>query len=788
MYKNFVKIALRNLIKNKTNSFISIFGLAIGMAVCILLLLYVQHELSYDHFHINSDHIYRICQPEHPYHSPQTAKLLADNLPEIKDYVRILPTGESIVQYEENRFKEEKIVFADPSLLQMFSLKFKRGNSEDALQRPFTMVISEDIASKYFGNENPIGKVIMLDNEFNFTISGVMENMPQNSHFRYDFIASLTNAAEIFGNDWMDNWGWENFLIYIHIPGEFSQPALEAKCTELFAKHRNSDSSDPLPDFSLQKLSDIHLYSGHFKNDIQPQNSITYVLIFSAIGILILLIACFNYINLLTANAATRAKEIGIKKVVGATRKQLATQFIGESVVVLFMALILSLIIVEISLPIFNNLSGKVISFTALIQVKTTLGIIGIVFVTGIIAGCYPAFFLSTLQPVKALKTSTGNGRSKYHFRTILVGAQFTIVIILISSAIFMFRQINYLQKKELGINKEYVLISEVSISFDNLEKYNAMKHALLKESVVKSVSTASRVPSNDLNNVGAIRLPGENEWTKVPIVHVGYDYFESLGIEIAQGRFFSGKLKTDADEALILNEKALKVLGTENSSIEKSVESTWPYANRKIVGVINDFHFESLYKQIRPTMFVIDNSQCYKLIVTVNPSNAENTIYKIQAICNNFYPDQIFEFHFLDDKLAALYKSDKKTLKLVGYFTALAIFIAFIGLFGLASFIIKSRTKEIGVRKVLGASITQILISLTKDFAKWILFANLIAWPIAWYSMHKWLQNFAYKTEMGYWIFILAGGIVLLIALLTVSSQAIKAATSNPVNALKYE
>jgi len=351
-----------------------------------------------------------------------------------------------------------------------------------------------------------------------------------------------------------------------------------------------------------------------------------------------------------------------------------------------------------------------------------------------------------------------------------------------------MFSQINYLQNKKLGFNKEYVLTSELNSTFDDTEKYDALKGALLKESIVTSVSSGSRVPSNDLNNVGAIRLPGENEWIKVPIVHVGYDYFESLGIEIAQGRFFSNKLKTDADEALILNEKALKELGSENNLIGKSFESVWPFANRKIVGVIKEFHFESLYKQICPTMFVIDNSQCYRLIVTVNSSNAETTINKITTICNNFYPDEIFEFHFLDDKLEHLYQTDKNTFQLMGYLTFLSIFISSMGLFGLALFSMKRRTKEIGIRKVLGASIPSILILLEKDFAKLVLIANIIAWPIAFYAVNKWLQNFAYRIEINLWLFLLGGFIALLIAITTVSFQAIKAATANPIKALKYE
>ncbi|MFH1940473.1 MAG: ABC transporter permease [bacterium] len=787
MFKNYFKIAFRNIKKHKGYSFINIAGLAIGFACSILMVLYVFHELSYDRFHKNADYIYRLCQSEHPYQAPQTAKLLADNLPEIKNYARILVQGEQIIQHKEKKFKETGFVRADAGLFRMFSFKFKHGNPETALQQPFSMVISEKIAHKYFGNENPIGKIFKLNNEDDYTITGVMEDMPQNSHFRYDFFATLTNADDMFGVEWMNNWGWENFLVYFFIQDEFSKSAFETKCSELIAKHRNSDPNNPLPEYSIQPLKDIHLYSSHFKNDIQPQNSITYVMIFSAIGILILLIACFNYINLLTANATTRMKEIGIKKVVGATRKQLALQFIGESFVILFIALLLSLVIVEISLPIFNALSGKVLSFTALIQMKTILSILGIILITGILAGCFPAFFLSAFQPVNALKASTSSGKSKFHFRRLLVGAQFTVVIILICSAIFMFRQIHYLQHKELGFNKEYTLISEVD-AFEDVEKYNTLKQALLQQSVVTSVSSASRVPSGSLNNFGALIPEGQTDWITMPFVHMSFDYFETLGITASQGRLFSNKLETDVNEAIILNEAAVNRLGIHENPVGQSVECAWPRSRRKIVGIVNDFHFESLYESIRPTAFVIYHSMCRNLMVKVKPSNAISTINTIKKICSNFYPDWIFEFHFIDERLERIYQTDKNTFQLMGYFTALAIFIACMGLFGLASFMMKRRTKEIGVRKVLGASVSVIIVMLSKNIIRWVLAANLIAWPIAWFAMNKWLQNFAYRIEMSLWMFILAGALALLIALVTVSYQAIRAATANPVESLRYE
>jgi len=790
MFENYFKVAYRNLKKNKAYTFISVFGLALGLAVCALLLLYVQNEFSYDQFNKNADNIYRLTQPEHAYHAPQVAIKLADNLPEIKDFVRIFPMDSGIIEYDNKKFKEKNVPFADPALFRMFSFQFVSGDNETALDKPFTTVISETFAQKYFANENPIGKVLKWGGEYDYTITGVMKDMPQNSHFRYDIILTLSGVDKVFGS-LIENWGWQNFLVYFELQEGFSKSSLEEKCENLiqpFYNPNNSNTDKPFPQYLLQSLKDIHLYSAHIENDIQPQNSITYVLIFSAIGILILLIACVNYINLLTANATTRMKEIGIKKVIGATRNQLALQFVGESFLVLFIAFIISLIFVQLSLPIFESLTGKVLSFTALITLKNIVGVLVFLVGTSFIAGFYPAFFLSKLEPIQTLRAKSYTGKSKINFRTLLVGVQFTIVIVLICSALFMFSQIDYLQNKKLGFDKDFVLTSEINGAFDNVEKYNALKAALLKESFVASVSSGSRVPSNTTTNFGTLIPEGETKPTSIAFVHVHQDYFETLGIEPVKGRLFSTQLTTDIDNAIILNESAVKELMLKGNPIGQSLKCDWPKSNRTIVGVTDDINFESLYGRVRPTAFLIDYSECSRLIVKVNPSNTETTINKLQAICSNFYPDEIFEFHFLDDKLEYLYQSDINTFQLMGYLTFLSIFISSMGLFGLALFSMKGRTKEIGIRKVLGSSTPRILILLVKDFTKWVLIANIIAWPIAFYAVNKWLQNFAYRIEMNYWLFLLGGFITFLIVLGTVGYQAIKAAIANPVNSLKNE
>jgi putative ABC transport system permease protein len=782
MIKNYFKTAIAHLIRNKTYSLISISSLTIGIAVCILLLLYVQIELSFDRYHKNADNIYRLCNPEHPYHSPQTAKFLADNIPEIKSYTRILPRYNELVEYKEKRFKENRIAYADAAFFRIFSFTFRQGNPQNALQQPFTIVISEKTARKYFGNEDPVGKVLKLNNESNYTITAVMDDMPQNSHFRYDMILTLAGTEKEEG---MDNWGWQNFLVSFQFPDHFSIPEVEAKCNQLMKTVK--DPNNPPSVFSLQKLKDIHLYSSHFKGDIQPQNSILYVLIFSAIAFLVLLISCFNYINLLTANSTTRVVEIGMRKACGASRYQLTMQYIFESLVMLVISFCLSLLIVGLSLPVFNELSGKELSILTLISTNTILGILGILLIVGILAGWYPAFILSSYNPVRVFQSSKSSGEHKFQFRKILVGAQFTIVIILITISIVMFRQIRFLQHGDLGFDKEYVLISEVA-TFGNEGKYLTLKRALLDQNSVISVSAASRVPSDGLNNFGTVMLQGQKNRIKIPYVHVHFDYFNTLNIKAVKGRLFSNTYKTDSSQAIILNEAAVKSLRIQGDPIGQSVKCNWPKSDRKIIGIVSDFHFESLYEKIKPAVFVIDYKECWQLMVKVKPSNVSNSIYKINEICKTIYPDQVFDFHLLDKQLEQLYQSDEKTFQLMGYFTVLAIILAGMGFFGMASFIITSRTKEIGIRKVNGATVSEIMQMLTVSFVKWIAVAFVLATPIAWYIMLRWLENFAYRTSISWWIFVLTGLISCMITMITIGFQSYRAATVNPVETLRTE
>ncbi len=784
MIMNYLKIALTNIYKNKVYSIISISSLAVGMAVCILLLLYVTHELSYDRYHEKSDNIYRLCQDVHPYQAPGAARLLTDNLPEIISSVRILPRDNINVQFDNKRFKEDEVAWVDPALFDIFSFNFIVGTKgSSSLQQPGTVVITKSTAEKYFGNENPIGKTIEVGNEYDYLITAVIEDISDNSHFKFDIFMTLEDGAMMFGNDWMDSWGWCNFLVYFEMQDNFSKPDVEEKISNLL-NIANEPNSTPI-DYTIQNVVDIHLYSSHFLGDIQPQNSIIYVLIFSAIGLLILFIASFNYVNLFTANATNRLTEISVRKTFGASRRQLAKQFILESILVFFVSFCFSLLLVGLTLPLFNEFSGKALSFSILANTNIIIGLLGMLLVVGILAGWYPALILSSYSPTRVLKSSIKSG-SGFQIKKLLIGIQFTIVIALIACAIIMYGQINFLETKDLGFEKEAVITT--IFDYGDEAKYNTLKHELLSKSYVSNVSVASRIPSGDLGNQSYAKAEGQEESILIPYVHVTFDYFRTLGIEPIEGRLFSEEFSTDVKESVILNAAAVKNLGIEGNPIGQSVQCNWPKSTRKIVGVIDEIHFESLYNKIKPAVFLIHYPVVYHLIVKVIPSDEIGSMNAITDICQSFYPDEVIEFIFLDSILEFRYKKDITTFQLMGFFAALAIFLACMGLLGISTFIISSKTKEIGIRKVNGAKVWEIIQLLNVGFIKWIAIAFVIATPLAYYAMSRWLESFAYRTELSWWIFAISGLATVLIVISTVSWVTYKAARRNPVESLRYE
>ena len=787
MFKFYLKTAVRNLYKFKTISSINIIGLSVGIAVCILLILYVQDELSFDRYHQYSDRIFRILENDQPYISPQISEMVNANFPEIESSARILVRDQCMIQYEEKQFIERQFSYADPNLFSIFSFELSKGNPETVLKRPFSIVISEAIAHKYFGNEDPIGKVLRLENKYDYTITGVMEEIPHNSHFRYDILATLAGSRQVFGSDWMSNWGWRNFITYLLAKEGFSQASFGNKVSALVTENRDFNEDESPSTYTTQALKDIHLYSGHIENDIQVQGNISYVLIFSGIGILILLIACFNYIALLTANATTRAKEVGIKKVVGSSQNQLIRQFIGESLVILIIALCFAITLSYLCLPIFNTLTGKSLPLNILFNSRMVLSISGILVFTGLLSAFYPAFVLSSFQPVKTLKGIKSSSYTKLSLGRMIVGGQFAISIILIICALFMAKQLRFLQNEKLGYNQEHIIVTEFHDTEES-PKYETLKNELLRSINVTSVTAASRIPSDDLNNWGSLQLPGQSEWINMPFVHVNSDYFRTFGISLIRGRLFSNQMETDGAQALILNEMALKKLGLTQDEIGKPIQITWPNSNRNIIGIVKDFHFESLYNPILPVAFVISPRQCWKMAIKVRATHLNETLAQIEKTWKAFYPEWVFEYQFVDERVRQYYESEERTFQLMGYFTFLAIFVACLGLLGLVSFIIKRRLKEISIRKVLGAPTAGIFALLAGELLWGILLANLVAWPIAWYALNQWLRNFAYHTSLSWWIFVLSSASIMAVALLTMSWQTIRAAMINPIDTLKYE
>jgi len=784
MIKNYLKIALANIYKSKVYSLISISSLAVGIAVCILLLLYVADELSYDRYNENSDNISRLCQEEHPYQAPGAARLLTDNLPEIVNSARILPRDNINVQVEDKRFKEDKVAWVDPALFNIFSFNFVVGTKgSSSLQKPGTMVITEKTAKKYFGDENPIGKTVKVGNEYNYLITAVIEEMPDNSHFKFDVFMTLEDGAMMFGDDWMDSWGWCNFLVYFEMQNHFFFFLVEEKISQMLQSVDNPNA--PTTAFTIQSVKDIHLYSSHFLGDIQPQSSIVYVLIFSAIGLLILFIASFNYVNLFTANATTRLTEISVRKTFGASRSRLAAQFIFESVLVFFISFCVSLVLVSLALPVFNELSGKALSFSFLVNPNIIFGLLTMILVVGILAGWYPAFILSSFSPTGVLKSSFKSG-SGFQIKKLLIGTQFTIVIALIACAIIMFRQISFLETKNLGFDKEAVITS--IFDFGDETKYNTLKNELLSKSYVAGVSVASRIPSGSLSNQSYVVPEGQEEQFLIPYVHINFDYFKTLGIKPIQGRLFSEEFKTDVSESVILNNAAVKMLGIKGNPIGQNLKIQWPGSTRKIVGVIGDVHFESLYNKIKPAVFVINYPDVYHIIVKVIPSDVVGSMKSVTEICQEIYPDEVIEFSFLDSILQQRYLKDYTTFQLMGFFAALAILLACMGLLGVSTFIITSRTKEIGIRKVNGAKVFEIIQMLNIGFVKWIAAAFILATPLAYYAMSRWLESFAYQTKLSWWVFAISGLLTVIIVLGTVSWVTYRAARRNPVESLRYE
>jgi len=788
MFKNYLKVTLRNIKRHKAFSFINIFGLAIGLACCLLISLWVLDELSFDRFHKHSDRLFRVEADEdysgrkmHTITSPVVlAPTLEKEIPEVLFASRFTRFGGLQLTYQDNSFFEQDVRAADPSFFFMFSFLLIKGDKNTALNEPFSIIISERMADKYFADEDPIGQIMMAENKFELTVTGVIQNPPHNSSLQYDWIIPFQ-----FVHDHMqrmpEDWG-DAISTYVLVREGSSIPLLNQKITDLILKYKNKESKN---EYSLNLVTRMRLFArtgpGRLVGNIQ------YVYIFSLIALVVLLIACINFMNLSTARSAKRGREIAMRKVVGALRKNIVQQFYGESLLFTLSALFIALILVAMLLPAFNTLSGKMISVNVLLQQKILLTFLGITLFTGFVAGSYPALLLSGFGPVKVLRSGLGAGYKNSRFRQALVVLQFTLSIFLIIGTGVVFNQVRFMKGKELGYDKEHLLL--VPMRGGVISSYSALKTELSNNPAVIRLSAMSRRPSFIGDYARNVTWNGKDPLQEVRVIFsaVDYDFTSALGIDLLAGRDFSRDFSTDARGAFLVNEETAQLMDKDTVVGE---DFSMFGMQGKIVGVMKNFHFQPLQRNIQPLVVLLAPNPNWlgNILIRISPDNISSTIKSIEASWKKALPDYPFEFSFLDEDFDQAYWRIERMGKLLGYFAFLAVLIACLGLFGLASFTAEQRTKEIGIRKILGASAAGLTYSLCREFAKWVFLANIIAWPLAYFVARKWLNDFAYRTGPTWGLFVFTGILALGIALLTVSFQAMKAARANPVDALQYE
>ena len=798
MFKNYLHIALRNIKKHKGYSLINILGLAIGMACCILITSYVLYELSYDKYHENAGSIYRLKSDAQigdnhlhiPKSSPPMSGYMVENFPEVTNAVRFRELGNAPVRYRENQYYEDRIYYTDNSIFDIFTFPLLIGDPKTALKTANSIVITEDVAKKYFGEEDPIGKVLTVDESDDYTITGVLSNVPRNSHFIFDMLCSFeTHSARNKMN--MHNWLFLNYYTYIMVQEGTYQKALEQKFPAMIDKNAGGILKAVKGDLklTLQPLTSIHLHS-RLEQEISGTSNIAYVYIFSAIALFILFIACMNFMNLSTARSANRAQEVGMRKVLGAHKAEIIRQFLGESLLYSVLSCVVALVFVEVALPLFRSVSGINLRINYVENPWFIPGLIGLTIFVGLIAGSYPAFFLSAFQPIRVIKGNLKSGATNARFRSVLVIFQFTISIVLIIGTIIIINQLKYMKNSQLGFQKEQVVVFPISDE-STVESLAPFKGELKSYPGIINVAASSHVPGqttyyNPFLPEGFTR--DQMPW--MGQLNVDVDYLPTLEIELLAGRNFSPELKTDQTRSVIINETAAKRFGWEDP-VGKTIgeySNSGGILKRPVIGVVKDFHIDSLHRRIGPLLITNNPEWLNTLSVRIKPDNIPKTMEFLSEKWNHHNPYRPFQYFFLDDSFDAQYRADEKLSKIFSYFSILAIFIACLGLFGLASYTAEQRTKEIGIRKVLGASISEIVKLLTKEFSKWVLAANIIAWPVAYYAMNKWLQGFAYRIGMEFLTFVLAAIVALAIALLTVSYQAVRAAKTDPVNSLRYE
>ena len=787
MFKNYILVSVRNLKKNSTYSLLNIMGLAIGMAAFILISLYVQYELSFDRHYEHAERIYRVIREGRAFTPPPLGPELMEKIPEVESASRILRSSNTLVSHDHDHFLEEEFYWVDPKMLKIFSIPFTSGNPGTALNDPSAIVLSQKAAKKYFGNTDPMGKTLIVNERYEFNVSGVFDDMPANSHFVMDLVVPYETYFSVTNNDitsWRSNFSYTYVLLH-----EGSDPqAMENKFAPLIEVplFKAAGIKEPYPKhFFIQPMTDIHLHS-HLEQEIEVNNDLKYILLFSSIAFLILFIACVNYMNLATARSLRRGKEVGLRKVVGAQRGQLIAQFLGESVAMAVMAMIFSILMVLAALPSFNNLVQRQLGMNPLHNPQLFLGLVFTTLFVGLFAGSYPALRMSGFRPISVLSGAFTRSSKGSSLRNVLVLVQFAITIFLIVCTIAVREQLNFIKTVDLGYTKEQIITLPVRVGSIR-QNIQPIKIALLQYADIIAVSTSGSLPDN-IDTFTSRDWTGRNLEEPIPIYYntADYDYIDLFGMQIVQGRNFSREFPSDETGVFLVNETAVKVAEWEIPIGRKLTH--WNGKTGEIVGVIKDFHLHSLHRPIEPLYVFLDNNSFSNIAIKIKTANIPATIDHVAAVMKKFSPSYPFSYSFFDEVFEQAYFTEQRMGRVFGAFAILGIFIACLGLFGLTAFAAEQRTKEIGIRKVLGASDSKIFLLLSKEFISWVLLANLIAWPIAYFAMNKWLQNFAYRIHIGIIAFLISGGTALLIAYLTVSYQSIKSARANPVESLRYE
>jgi putative ABC transport system permease protein len=807
MFKNYLKTALRNLLRYKGFSLINIASLTLGIIGCLVIGLFVWDEWQYDKFIKDGNNIYRLYldrsgnSSSNPQAStpPAFGAYAQENFPEVEGLTRMLMwNGKMLMERGQiNEFQNGGVI-ADSTFFNMFPLPFEKGDRNSALMHPNAVVLSHDLAKKYFGDSDPLDQPIKLE-KADFIVKGVLAPLPEHFHLKFNYVLPL--AAGGIPTERMSSWGWNQFYTYLKLKPGSDPQKLQAKLQQAVIKHASEDPDETgepsLPVF--QSLSEIHLGSANFEYDNASRGNGSYVKGLSIIAAFVLLIACFNFINLATARSFRRAKEIGVRKVVGAKRKQLVFQFIGETILLSFISIIVAVIGTILLLPALNNFTGKSISFNPFLNPLLSLSLLALAFIIGILSGIYPALVMSGFQPIKVLKglKPTGNhSNSPATLRQGLVIVQFALSALLIICTMVVYRQLNYLNHKDLGFNKDQILY--FGTRGDIQKNFETFKAELKRSPGVVSVTGGYGLPGDQLATDGII-VPGKNngkEFTAIQLL-VDADYVKTMGLQLIAGRDFSKEFSTDVQKAFIINEAAVKELGfgTPQAALGQALhwnkwepDSLNPIKKGEIVGVVKDFHVKSLHEKISTTVMQIYPEVLVKMAVKVKAENLPATIEHIKKTWSSFAPGYPLDYNFLDENFEAMYTSEKKLGSLLWIFTLMAIFIGCMGLFGLAAFSAEQRIKEIGIRKVLGASVLNITAMLSKTFLKPVFISSLLAFPVAWWMLNNWLENFTYRISISWWVFAIATIAALVIAFITVGYQAVKAARSNPVKSLRTE